>query len=444
VAAAATAFLLSAVPGPPTAYAGKARSDGWSEPRAITGPGKPVVLDDGSTIFISVGGPRDGHVFAQRQREDGTRGPRTEIGALFHDCVVSGADAEGMTAAAGVTCYRGGEDPVPWTLALVRRGSGWKQQVLRDAEVVSVDVAPAGFYAVVGTASSFGNGGHTLRWHRGDGFSDLRPPTHDPYSADVSAVGDRGQLAVLAVDGFEDEPGFFTDGYLRLLRRSERNQTWRMVYQRDLDDRGLSDARIELDRRGRLFGAYTRSLSTGGRWPREDRSVWLVSQSANIEPRLTKASADVQDVLSLQVGQTTRGTGTAAWQLLTHDRRVITVFANRQRTGETLRVRMGVGTPTRAVRAGYGLSLDTAGTNKSILSWVAHRQGSGYSVVSSRLFAYVHRPTTQAALRRGLTVLAPMSATVAVARGSGGDAALAIGRLGRYQLRPATVLLTRG
>jgi hypothetical protein len=95
VAVTAAAFLLSALPGASTAYAGRARSDGWSGPRAITGPGKPVVLSDGSTIFISVGGPRDGHVFAQRQREDGTRGPRTEIGALFHDCVVSEADARG-------------------------------------------------------------------------------------------------------------------------------------------------------------------------------------------------------------------------------------------------------------------------------------------------------------------------------------------------------------
>jgi hypothetical protein len=410
VAAAAAAATLVALP------PAVAADDGWGPLQEAGGSALAVALDDRTTALVSVGGPDDATVYDQRQIA-GVLGPRTEITS------VEGAEScrpvEAVTAlgnvAVAVECQTktGLEDPPTRLVELVWTGDdGWVWHVQPEGELGSLDYSPRGQYVVFTSNSRYGRAHHVTSYHADLGWRDLKRRELGSTGDDlVAAIGDAGNVVALRGAGFEDEPGYWFGGRLRIETYSPVAGTWRQRFTRGYPDGGIDPAGIDMSA-GRIVATFVRSRSTGEINGLADKVVVLSGEPDN--PRFWSSPRWNRQVLAASAAITRSGVGVAAWQVV-HDRRAVTSWLATwapDRAHPSVRDLKGRTTLTDAAPSGRALDLSVNANGRGAIAHVRHRPGVAHSTVAATSF----RVGPHGGLRRQVdaTWQRPVSATVNV------------------------------
>lgn len=432
VAVVATSTVAAAAPGP-------AAGEEWGALQQASGSTLAVALDGGTTALISVGGPDDATIYDQRRRPDGTLGARTEITTVAgaEDCrPVAAATALGNLAAA-VECRvkTAFEDPPTRLVELVwTAGRGWVWQVRREGVLGSVDYSPLGQYVVFATNSQYGRRHHVTTYNAGLGWRDLTRRELGPTGDDlVAAVDDSGEIVAVRGAGFEDEPGYWFGGRLRIETYRDRTGWTRELTRRYVDG-GIEPLAVDLAA-GRVAATVVRSRSTGQVDGRD--SLVTVLSGTPSAPQSWSSRRWTRDVLNASAALTRDGVAVASWQVTARARTArsrLATWAPRQDAPLLL----GLGAPTTltdAVRAGGGLDVAVSPAGRVVIASVRHLRGGGDATVTAT--SYVVQPTGDLGDRVEATWQQPVNTTV-TSIASDDAASVTLGRLVQAYPSPLT------
>ena len=435
LAAAVVASTLSAA-GPAAAAA-----DGWSPLEKAEGHALAVALDDGTTAVISVGGPDDATVYDARRTPDGELGTQTEITTVedAEACrPVASATATGNLAVAVECRARTGlEDPPTRLLELVWTGDdGWVSHVQPEGELGSVDYSPEGEHALFTSNSRYGRAHHLTSYHADLGWRDLtRRPLGGTGDDLVAAIGDDGHVVAVRGAGFEDEPGYWFGGRLRIETYRDVSGTWQRDLDRRYPDGGIAPVQVDLAG-GRMTATLVRSRSTGQVHGLADKV--LVLSGAPDEPRTWSPSTWYRDVLAAPAATTGDGVGVAAWQVVRGGRVARPFFATWTPDRERPLVRdlEWPTTLTHAAVAGRALDLAVDPGGHAAIAYVRHRAGEQHADVAGVSFRVTRAGGVRASV--DTTWRRPVGTTVAVAA-SATAATATLGRMTRTFHEPPVV-----
>lgn len=427
VAAVATASFVSPRP------AGAA-DQGWGPWQEAGSHTLAVALADGTTALVSVGGPRDATVYDQRRAPDGEPGPRSEVTSVtgVEDCrPVDAATALGNVAVALECRERTGlEDPPTTLVELVWTGDdGWVRHVQREGRLGSLDYSPGGQYVVFASNSSYGRAHHVTSYHADLGWRDLRRREAGSTGDDlVAAVSDAGDVVALRGAGFEDEPGYWFGGRLRIETYDAATDTWTRRVTRRYPDGGIDPSAIDVSG-GRIVATVARFRSTGGLDGLDAKVVVLSGRPGH--PRFWSSPRWDRRVLASSAAITRSGVGVTAWQT-EHARGTarpwLATWAP-DRAQPRWHDLAGRTTLTRAATYGRVLDLSVSAEGRAAVAHVRHRPGAGHATVAASSF----RVGRHGGLRRPVdaTWRRPVNSTVDVTA-SATSASLTLGRLAGY------------
>ncbi len=426
-------FALPAIAGSTLPATGPAAADeAWSPLQESTGSTLAVALDDGTTALISVGGADEATVVDQRRAADGTVGAATTV-LTVEDAEacrpVDAATAVGNFAVA-VECRLQTEFEEPPTVlaALVwTADDGWVWRVQRDAVLGSVDYSPAGQYAVFATDSEYSKAHHVTSYHADLGWRDLTRRERGVATTDdiVAAIDDAGNVVAIRGAGFEDEPGYWFGGRLRIETYDDAAQEWTRRLSRSYPDGGIDPQAIDVSG-GRFAATLVESRSTGRLYGREDRVVVLTGRPGS--PRTWTSPRWGRQVITAAGAVTGDGVGVASWQAVDRGRTARSWVATwtPKATKPTVRALPGRTSRTDATLSGDTMDLAVSDNGRGAVAWVRHRRGAEQSSVAGTSF-HIGRDG-RVGDRVDATWLQPVGATVAVTA-SETSSAVTLGRM---------------
>jgi hypothetical protein len=412
----------------------------WSPLQQAGGSTLAVPLDDATTALVSVGGPDDATIYDQRVT-DGIPGPTAQVTTV--DGAVACRPVEAATAlgnfAVAVECQTetGLEDPPTRLLELVWTGDdGWVWRVQREGVLGSLDYSPRGQYVLFSSNSQYGRPHHVTSYHADLGWRDLARRQLGSTGDDLLAtIDDAGDVVALRGAGFEDEPGYWFGGRLRIETYDSTSGRWRKRLTRDYPDGGIVPSAIDMAR-GRVMATVVQSRSTGQVDGRSDRVVVLSGSPS--DPRVWASPRWNHQVLAQSSAITRARVGVVAWQEV-DDRRVaspwLATWAPRRKQPAVHRLK-GHTTLTDAAVSGRALDLSVAANGRAALAYVRHRRGADHWTVAGASF----RLARNGGLRRQVraTWRQPTDVTVEVAA-SATSTSITLGRMsGPFALSPLT------
>lgn len=411
---------------------GGAAVDAWTPPEEVGGHALAVSLDDGSTALISIGGDDEATVLDRRRAADGALGPTTTVMTVrdAESCKpVEAATARGNFAVA-VECRTktGFEDP-PTTLAeLVWTGDdGWVWTVKRKARLGSVDYSPQGQFAVFATdIEYYGRPHHVTSYHADLGWRDVTR-RESGFAGDrmVVAINDAGDVVALRGAGFEDEPGYWFGGRLRVETYDYATRTWTRRLTRHYPDGGIIPLGIDVV--GKRFAAtVVESRSTGKLRGLEDRVVLLSGRPG--DPRTWTSPSWTQQVFTGRAALTADGVALASWQAQGERRTAAPWFATwtaerRKPVVHDLEWRT---TLTDAVEAGLAMDLSVTAAGRGAIAWIGRERGDDSTSVAAASFQV--GPDGRLDDQVDVTWERPVAVTVEVTASDGGASA-SLGRM---------------
>jgi hypothetical protein len=438
-ALAAVAVALAAVVAPLPASA-----EQWSPLTTVPTRTLAVALDDGTTALMSTGGPAGATVYDQRRAADGSLGPSTAVVSV--PGVTACRPVESASAlsnvAVGVECQvvTGQEEPPTRLVELVWTGDdGWVWKVVREGELASVDYSPQGQYALFASNSRYGGPHRLTTYHADLGWEALRRPQLGPTGDHlVAAVSDGGDVVAVRGASDEDEPGYYTDGRLRVdtWANAGVRGRWTVRLDRAYPDGGVRPTAVDLGGSG-YTATLVQSRSTGRLDGRADRLVVLGGTPTAV--RLRAVGRWSRQVLAADAARTVAGVGVAAWQSVegrTARTRLATWAPGRARPVVRALALPGRTTLTDAVATGRGLDLAVSPGGRGLVARVEHLRGATDATVRADAFtvdgAGAVGPGVQAAWPQPRGVTVDVSAAAA-------SAAVALGLLsGPFYLEPLT------
>ena len=435
VAVAATASTL-ATPSPAGAADG-----GWSPLVEAGGHALAVALDDGTTVLVSVGGPDDATVYDQRRSATGELGPRTAVTTVgdAEACRPAQAATAAGNLAVAVECSAKTdlEDPPTRLAELVWTGDdGWVSHVQPEGELGSLDYSPQGQYAVFTSNSRYGRGHHVTSYQADLGWRDLKRRELGGYGDDlVAAIGDDGDVVALRGAGFEDEPGYWFGGRLRLETYDAATGAWTRQFDRRYPNGGIDPAAVDVAE-DRITATVVRSRSTGQVDGLDDRLVLLSGEPG--EPRSWSPTRWSRDVLAATAAVTRSGVAVAAWQEVGRGGAVQPRFATwapgrgRPRVWDLQRRT----TLTNAATSGRALDVAVSATGHGAVAYVRHRSGVAHAEVAGASFRVDRHGRLHDLVET--TWRRPVGTTVDVTAGAT-SASVTLGRMARtYYVPPTT------
>jgi hypothetical protein len=365
--------------------------DAWAPLQKAGGSTLAVALDDRTTALVSVGGPDDATVYDQRRTAAGTLGPSTEV------TTVTGAAScwpvEAVTAlgnfAVAVECQAktGLEDPPTKLVELVWTGDdGWVWKVQPEGELGSLDYSPQGQYVVFTSNSQYGRPHHVTSYHADLGWRDLTRREHGSTGDDlVAAISDSGNLVALRGAGFEDEPGYWFGGRLRIETYSAAAGKWTQQLAGDYPDGGIDPSGIDLSA-GRIVATLVQSRSTGELNGLADRVVVLSGKPS--DPRFWSSPRWNRQVLTASAAITQAGVGVFAWQAVDDPRTAKAWFATwaPHREQPSVHDLKWPTTLTDAAVSGLAMDLSVSANGHGAIAYVRHRPGADHSTVAGASF----------------------------------------------------------
>ena len=436
--AVAAAVLASALAAPGSAAAA---DGGWSPPQEAGDHALAVALADGTTALVSIGGPDEATVYDQRRAADGTLGPRTEVTTVedADQCrTVEAATARGNFAVA-VECYTktGLEDPPIRLLELVWTGDdGWVSHVQPEGTLGSLDYSPQGQYVAFTSNSHYGRGHHVTSYQADLGWRDLKRRELRGYGDEmVAAIGDDGDVVALRGAGFEDEPGYWFGGRLRLETYDAATGTWTRQLDRRYHHGGIDPVGIDLAE-GRIAGTLVRSRSTGQVDGLDEKVVVLSGEPGSTRSWSTPHWS--RRLLTGSAAVTRAGVGIASWQVVGADHLARPWFATWASDRDRPRVwdLRWPTTVTTAASSGRAMDLSVSANGQGAIAYVRHRPGVRHASVGAASF----RVTRAGGIRKAVDVTwqRPVSSTVDVTA-SGSSASVTLGRIARTYHVPSKV-----
>jgi hypothetical protein len=258
--------------------------------------------------------------------------------------------------------------------------------VQREGELGSVDYSPQGAYAVFASNSGYGRAHHLTSYHAGLGWRDLTRRELGLTGDDlVAAVTDSGNVVTLRGAGFEDEPGFFFGGRLRIETYSASTGRWRQRFTLADPDGGFAPAGIDVAG-GRILATVVRSRSTG-RLNGLAEKVLVLSGTPR-DPRLWRTPKWSRRVLTASAAITQAGVGVAGWQSVVEGRAAEPSFATWAPTRKRPSVHAVEGrtTLTVAAQAGRTMDLSVSANGHGLLSYVEREPGADQATVVGSSF----------------------------------------------------------
>jgi hypothetical protein len=424
-----------------TARPADAVDDGWGPLQETGGHTLAVALDERTTALISVGGPDDATIYDQRRTTGAALDPSTEVmtvdGAEF--CLpVEAVTALGNLAVA-VECQTKTEfeDPPTTLVELVWTGDdGWVWRVQPEGELGSLDYSPQGQFVVFTSNSRYGRPHHVTSYHADLGWRDLERREHGSTGDElVAAISDSGNVVALRGAGFEDEPGYWFGGRLRLETYSAAARRWTQRFDRKYSDGGIHPSGVDLSA-GRITATVVQSRSTGELDGLAQRVVLLSGRPSS--PRFWSSPRWTRQVLTASGAVTRAGVGVFAWQAVGGQRTAWAWFATWAPGAELPSVHdlKWSTTLTDAAESGQAMDLSVSANGHSAIAYVRHRRGAHHSSVAGVSF----RVTRHGGLRRQVDVTwrQPVNVTVqAIAATT--SASITLGRLtGPFVVSPLT------
>jgi hypothetical protein len=368
-----------------------AAAEGWSPLQEAGGSTLAVALDDRTAALVSVGGPDVATIYDQRRTAAGTVGPATEIMSVSdaRQC----APVEAVTAlgnvAVAVECQADTrlEDPPTKLVELVWTGDdGWVWRVQPEGELGSLDYSAHGQYVVFTSNSQYGRPHHVTSYHADLGWRDLTRREHGVNGDDmVAAVTDAGNVVALSGAGFEDEPGYWFGGRLRIETYDASAGRWSQRFTRSYPDGGIDPQGIDTAD-GRIMATVVQSRSTGQVHGLADKVV-VLSGRAN-RPRFWSSPTWSRQVLTGFAAVTRSGVGVAGWQAVDGRRTAKPWFAtwapgHEQPAVHDLSWRT---TLTDAALSGRAMDLSVSANGRGAIAYVRKRAGADHSTVGAASF----------------------------------------------------------
>ncbi|RYB92970.1 hypothetical protein EUA93_00540 [Nocardioides oleivorans] len=289
----------------------------WSPLHAASDGSLAIALADGSTALVSVGGDHDATVFDQRLAADGSLGPRAEVTSLddVEDCRVVDAATAVSNLAVAVECAvkTGVEEPPTRLLQLVWRGDdGWVWKVRPEGEIGSVDYSPQGQYALFTSNSGYGRPHHLTSYHPDLGWRDLARPELPLNTGEdmIAAINDTGSLLTVRSGGYEEEPGSWYGGLLRIDGYNASTEEWTTKHTRRRPSGGFTARAVDVAG-GRFVATVSQNRSTGELYGRDSRVLVLSGKPSH--PR-SWTSRWTYGVAAGRAAITDSGVGVVAWQ----------------------------------------------------------------------------------------------------------------------------------
>ncbi|RYB95620.1 hypothetical protein EUA93_15505 [Nocardioides oleivorans] len=431
---------LVAVPGRADA------AEGWTPLEEAGGHSLAVALGDGTTALVSVGGPDEATIYDQRRAADGTLGPATAVLTVSRADYcrpVDAATAIGNYAVA-VECQTrtGLEDPPTTLVELVWTGDdGWVWQVHRTSSLGTVDYSPQGQFALFTSNSEYGRPHHVTSFNPDLGWRDVERREVGP-SGDriIGAIDDEGDVVVLRGAGFEDEPGYWFGGRLRVESYDYGSRRWTTKLTRRYPDGGISPSSIDLAA-GRITATLVRSRSTG-RLNGRDAKVLVLSGRPSA-PRSWSPAGWSPDVLTSSAATTQDGLSVVSWQAVVGRRTAKPWFATwTPRQAEPVVSDLEWRTTlTNAARSGRAMDLSVTADGHGAITWVRHRQGADHASVAGASF----RVDADGRLSEQVDVtwVRPAGVTVAVTAAVGASS-VTLGRIARSYVETPEVSYSLG
>ena len=368
---------------------------GWGPLQEADGHSLAVALDDRTTALVSVGGPDDATIYDQRVTSGDTSGPRTEV------MTVEGAElckpVEAVTAlgnfAVAVECQTktGLEDPPTRLVELVWTGDdGWVSRVQPEGELGSLNYSPQGQFVVFTSNSQYGRPHRVTSYHADLGWRDLeRRELGSTGDELIAAISDSGNVVALRGAGFEDEPGYWFGGRLRLETYKYASRKWTERLDRKYPDGGIHPSGIDVSG-GRITAAVVQSRSTGELNGLAHRVVLLSGSSST--PRFWSSPRWTRDVLTASAAVTRAGVGVFAWQASDGERTAKSWFATWPSTDArpTVHDLKWPTTLTHAAASGQAMDLSVSANGHSAIAYVRHRRGADHSSVAGVSFRVTH------------------------------------------------------
>ncbi|MDT0186600.1 hypothetical protein Q9S36_41090 [Microbacterium sp. ARD31] len=407
----------------------------WTPLREVGDHALAVALDNETVALISIGGPDEATIHDQRVVA-GSEGPRTEVMTVegAEDCRPVEAVTSLGNLAVAVECRQttGFEDPPTRLVELVWTGDdGWVWRVQSEGALASLDYSPQGQYVLFATNSRYGRPHHLTSYHADLGWRDLRRPELGLGGDDlVAAVDDSGNVVTLRGSGFEDEPGYWFGGRMRIETYSDARGRWTVRHRLADPDGGIAPGRIDVAD-GRIVAAAVQSRSTGKLDGRAER-VLLLSGTPR-DPRSWSPSRWSRDVREVSAGITQASAGVATW-LTVGDRRSVrpwlATWAPTRRQPSVTRLG-GASALDESVVPGDTLDLSVAADGHGVVARTAQQRGAETATVTATSFDLGARGRLREPSDAVWTQ--PAGTTVAVTAGT--DAAsITIGRMTSYFL----------
>ncbi|MBB6626938.1 hypothetical protein H5V45_06350 [Nocardioides sp. KIGAM211] len=416
-----------------------AAAERWGPLREAQGNTLAVALSGTTTALISIGGPHDATVYDQRRTAAGL-GPRTAITSVAGAAYcrpVEAATARGNLAVA-VECQKRTdlEDPPTRLAELVwTADDGWVSHVQAEGELGSLDYSPRGQYVLFTTNSGYGRPHHLTTYHADLGWRDLARREQGSYGDRlVGAVNDAGDLVALRGAGFEDEPGYWFGGRLRLQTYDATTRTWTQRLDEAYPDGGIDPAGVDLAA-GRIVASVVESRSTGELHGLAHR-VRLLAGTATAPQEWTTPRWQ-REVLHSSAAITRAGVGVFGWQSA-HGRRTagawFATWAPDRATPKAYDLRWRT-TLTPAARTGRAMDLSMSPNGHGAIAYVRHRPGADHAAVAGVSFRVGRRGGVSDDV--DVTWRQPVDVTVNGAVAAATGSSVTLGRMGRtYYLSP--------
>ncbi len=375
------AAVIVATPASSATPSRAALAGAWTAPTLVVRTQHVAILADGTTVLFSIGGSKGDKVFERRRTTDGTISAKTLIRVVTgaERCSVGATDVQRDVIAVAVHCYKrdGFEDPPPWSAALVWSAkSGWKSRALPERSVSSLDISPNGRHVAFVGSAFYRDDYRILTWSQNGGFTTVTYPQRLLANL-IACIGNQGQLAGLSTVSFEDEPGFFIAGKLRLIRYSSAEKTWRPEFVRTYSRAGALGSEMDMAADGSVIAAIVHSTSDGGTEPK-NRRVKLLRSAADGTRSMTSVGPWDNEVLTPRLGVSAAGDGVATWQQGTGPQQT-TYVATWPNTSSAPLSAINLGTTQRfdETTEDRRTALSIAGTGLASLAWFTVEGGVG-------------------------------------------------------------------
>ena len=363
----------------------------WSPLQEAGGSTLAVALDNQTTALVSVGGPDDATIYDQRRTAAGILGPRIEVTTV--EDVAYCRPVEAVTAlgnfAAAVECQAktGLEDPPTKLVELVwTDDDGWVWHVQPEGELASLDYSVHGQYVAFTSNSQYGRPHHVTSYHADLGWRDLTRRELGLTGDDlVAAINDAGNVVALRGAGFEDEPGYWFGGRLRVETYNATAGKWTQQFTRNYPDGGIDPAGIDMAA-GRIMATLVRSHSTGQLNGLADKVVVLAGEPNS--PRFWSSPGWNRRILNASAAITRSGVGVLAWQAVDYRRTARPWFATwaPQQEQPSVHDQKGRTTLTDAAESGRVMDLSVSANGQGAIAYVRHRPGVDHSTVAAASF----------------------------------------------------------